>query len=64
MSQEMAPSYRVITVNAGCGGNVSPGRIEQECNRMTSEGYHLALGYEAMTGCMCQGKSAVLVFSR
>jgi len=58
-------SYKVITVNAGCGGNVSPGRIEQECNQMTADGYRLVMGYEAVTGWwFCQGKSAVLVFER
>jgi len=64
MTQQAPSSYKVITVNARCGGNVPPGKIQEECNRMSAEGYKLVMGYEAMTGWICKGKSSVLVFQR
>lgn len=56
--------YRVITVQAGCGGNVSHKRLEKVINEMTENGYRVVVVYEAHVGCCCPTKAAVLIFER
>jgi len=66
MATNATSQYSVVTVNGGCcSGNVSPGEISKQCNRMAQEGFELVAAYESIVGCMCcQGKAAVLVFRR
>ncbi len=59
----MAAQYKVMTINAGCCGNVSPKSIEKVCTDMSATGFRLVVAYEANVGACCQGKAAVLVFS-
>lgn len=56
--------YRVITVQAGCGGNVNHKRLEKVINEMTENGYRIVVAYEAQVGCICREKAAVLIFER
>ena len=60
----MADNYKVVSVQAGCCGNVSTAAIERICDKMSKQGFDLVVAYEAMTGCCCQNKAAVLVFRR
>jgi hypothetical protein len=66
MASTRTSGYSVVTVSGGCcSGNVSPGEISKQCNRMAQEGYELVTAYESVVGCIwCQGKAAVLIFRR